>query len=89
MLINVRKEYTKALKKDIDIRIGKDDPSISYQEYVLYYILYLYASEPDINIDPDEEYKLQKDGWIDMSWLEMKASKNNPKVFDKKWDEVF
>lgn len=89
MLINVRKEYTKALNKHIVERIGNDDPMLTYQEFVLYYILYIYACEADTDINPDEEYECQKGGWIDMTWNKLKASKTHSKVFDKKWDEVF
>ena len=90
MLINIRKEYAKALKKDIDIRIGNDDPTITYQEYILYYILYANVSDCDRDIDPEEIYNnFPKDNWFDENWAKKKASKNSPKVFDKKWDEVF
>ena len=90
MLINVRKEYTKALNKHTAERIGKDDPTLTYQEYVLYYILYFRASDCDRDIDPENLYQtLYKGSWIDQTWEKKQASKTNPKVFDKKWDEVF
>ncbi len=71
-------------------RISDDDPTLTFQEYYLYYLLRWNSDEPELFIDPQKIYdESLKGGWIDKTWLKMSASKKKPIIFDKPWDEVF
>ena len=88
MELNVQHEICRALNKKIQIRIGENDPTITYQEFVLYWILRACASNEKINID--EKYTISKNnGWIDEQWLACEASKYHEMETPLEWDKVF
>ena len=88
MKLNVQNEITRALNKDILKRIGENDPTITYQEFVLYWILRACASSTIIDID--EQFNISKeDGWIDNQWLESDASNYHEMITPLAWDKVF
>lgn len=71
-------------------RINNDDPTLTFQEYYFYYLLRWNSDEPELLIDPQKIYdESLKNGWIDKTWLKMSASKKQPMIFDRPWDEVF
>jgi len=89
-MIKVITEYKKALAKKMPERISADDQTLTFQEFYLFYLLRWNSNEPESMIDPQQIYDdLQKGGWIDQRWLQMSASKKQPKIFDKPWDQVF
>ena len=89
-MIDVDTEYSKALKKGFPDRLGNDDPTITFQEFYLYYLLRINASLPNQKVDPQKAYdSLPDNDWIHQTWKELKASKKQPMIFSKPWDQVF
>ncbi len=71
-----------------DFRIGRDDPTITYEEFIVYYMC-RYASGSDY-INPDIAFQRHKEfGKLDRDWLEMSASKTHKMEIIHKWDEIF
>ena len=89
MLIDIKKEYQKALDKKINIRIGNDDPTILYQEFFFYWVLYIEFTGTKEFLDTSEMLKQYRNTWIDEKWLETKAAKFNAKSINLDWDKVF
>jgi len=88
MIINVQDEITKALNKLVDKKIEKDDISLTYQEFFLFWVLRNNSSKKEIEIN--ETIKLAKDdGWIDSIWLQTEASKHNDMSINVPWNKVF
>ena len=73
--------------KNIPLRMSYDDPTLTYEEVVLY-CMCRYNSGLGM-IDPDENYVYWKEGGQDREWLELKASKTHPMVIEHPWDEIF
>ena len=72
---------------NIPVRMSDDDPTLTYEEVVLY-CMCRYSSGFD-TIDPDENFAYWKESGSDREWLELKASKTNPMVIEHPWDEIF
>ena len=72
---------------NIPVRMSDDDPTLTYEEVVLY-CMCRYDSGPGL-IDPDENFACWKKGGMDREWLELKASKTHPMVIEHPWDEIF
>jgi len=89
MEINIEKEYSKALDSKIDIRIGNDDPTLTYQEFFLYWVLYTEFSGQNKVLDSEKMYTNYKNSWIQTQWFKCQASKYSKIEITKKWDEVF
>ena len=89
MKIDVVELYKKALDKKIHIRVGNDDPSLTYQEYFLYYVLYFIFGKISFIENIDKEIEFYKGSWIDESWEEMAASKISKKEITIPWEKVF
>lgn len=89
MLIVIKEEYKKALNKKINIRIGNDDPTITYQEFFLYWVLYSEFSGNNQFLESTELYNHYKNSWIDEQWLKTKASKYNKIDISLEWNKVF
>ena len=73
--------------KNIPVRMSLDDPTLTYEEVVLY-CMCRYNSALGM-IDPDENFVYWKEGGLDSEWLELKASKTHPMVIEHPWDEIF
>ncbi len=73
--------------KNIPLMMSYDDPTLTYEEVVLYSMC-RYDSGPD-PIDPDEDFVCWKKAGLDREWLELKASKTHPMVIEHPWDEIF
>ncbi len=73
--------------KNIPLRMSYDDPTLTYEEVVLYSMC-RYNSGPYL-IDPDEYFVYWKEGGLDRDWLELQASKTHPMVIEHPWDEIF
>lgn len=91
MKLNVFDELRRAKRAGILDKINNDDPSLTYEQFFLYYILRVcYGSADETTmIDPDKEYALQKEGWVDETWLTMKGSKLHRMAIETPWDKVF
>ncbi len=89
MIVNVKEYWTKALSHKIDVRIGNDDKTITYQEFMLYWILRFELNANKVYVDLDSAYSFYKDKWPDKKWDEMKASKYYGRVIFLPWDKVF
>lgn len=72
---------------NIPVRMSDDDPTLTYEEVVLY-CMCRYSSGFD-TIDPDENFAYWKESGSDREWLELKASKTHPMVIEHPWDEIF
>ncbi len=73
---------------DFTDRLVRDDPSITYEEFVVYYMC-RYASGLG-RIDPDSVFEYHKKvGKIDGDWLKTAASKTHKMEIVHKWDEMF
>ncbi len=72
---------------NIPLRMSYDDPTLTYEEVVLY-CMCRYSSGLD-TIDPDESFTYWKKGGQDREWLELKASKTHKMVIEHPWDEIF
>ena len=72
---------------NIPVRMSEDDPTLTYEEVVLY-CMCRYSSGFD-TIDPDYDFECWKKGGMDHEWLELKASKTHPMVIEHPWDETF
>ncbi len=74
---------------DFLYRLGDDDPTITYEEFVVYYMC-RYASGFDY-IDPDYSFACWKKGerLLDRNWMKMAASKTHKMEIVHKWDEIF
>ena len=72
---------------NIPVRMSDDDPTLTYEEVVLY-CMCRYSSGFD-TIDPDENFAYWKESGSDREWLELKASKTHPMVIEHHWDEIF
>ena len=72
---------------NIPVRMSEDDPTLTYEEVVLY-CMCRYSSGFD-TIDPDENFAYWKESGSDREWLELKASKTHPMVIEHPWDEIF
>lgn len=73
--------------KNIPLRMSCDDPTLTYEEVVLYCMCrYRSGTGP---IDPDYTFSCWKKGGLDREWLELKASKTHPMVIEHPWDEIF
>ncbi len=57
-MIKVIAEYKKAFAKRTPERIEADDPTLTFQEYYLHYILRWNADEPEAMIDPQQIYDI-------------------------------
>ena len=69
-------------------RMSDDDPTLTYEEVILY-LMCRYGSAADF-IDPDYEFSLRKNVKNpDWEWDELAASKTHPKVIEHPWDEIF
>ncbi len=88
MKLHVQSEITRAHNKYIPEKIGNDDPTITYQEFALYWILRSCASLVYIEIE-DSYSDFKSDGWIDNQWLSTKASHYNKMETPLSWDKVF
>ena len=73
--------------KNIPLRMSYDDPTLTYEEVVLY-CMCRYSSGLE-TIDPDWSFHCWKEGGQDREWLELKASKTHPMVIEHPWDEIF
>ena len=89
MLIDVMEIQEAAIKdsKNIPLRMSYDDPTLTYEEVVLYCMCRYRTGEEFI--DPDYNFSCWKNGGLDREWLELKASKTNPMVIEHPWDEIF
>ena len=72
---------------NIPVRMSEDDPTLTYEEVVLY-CMCRYDSGPHM-IDPDENFAGWKKGGLDREWFALKASKTHPMVIEHPWDEIF
>lgn len=69
-------------------RMNDDDPSLTYEEVILY-LMCRYSAASDF-IDPDHEFASWKSGdLLDKEWRELSASKTHPMVITHPWDEIF
>ncbi len=73
--------------KNIPLRMSYDDPTLTYEEVVLY-CMCRYHSGPDM-IDPDHCFIYWKKGGLDWEWLALKASQTHEMVIEHPWDEIF
>ena len=73
--------------RNIPLRMSYDDPTLTYEEVVLYSMC-RYDSGPNM-IDPDENFACWKKAGLDREWLELKASETHPMVIEHPWDEIF
>ena len=93
MIIDVMKMQGAALYGDeqsaLDYRIGRDDPTITYEEFVLYYMCR--CSSGYEYLDPDDQYRWwNKDGSvINIWWSKLAASKTHKREITHNWDEIF
>ena len=73
--------------KNTPLRMSLDDPTLTYEEVVLYCMCRYRTGEKFI--DPDHNFSCWKEGGLDREWLELKASKTHPMVIEHPWDEIF
>lgn len=75
--------------RSIPVRMSLDDPTLTYEEVVLYLMCrYGHAAEA---IDPDEDFAAWEQGekLLDRQWCKLKASKTHPMMIEHPWDEIF
>ncbi len=71
----------------IPIRMGNDDPTLVYEQVVLYEVC-RYRSGLEW-IDMDSEFENWKKAGHDSEWLELSASKTHPMIIEHPWEQVF
>ncbi len=74
---------------DFTVRLGQDDPTITYEEYVVYFMC-RYSSGYEY-VDPDDEYRWwrRKSDLLDAEWHRLSASKTHKIEIAHSWDEIF
>ncbi len=73
---------------DFTRRLVNDDPTMTYEEFIVYYMC-RYASGRDY-IDPDYVFEYHKKaGKLDGDWLKTAASKTHKMEIVHGWDEIF
>ena len=73
---------------NIPMRMSLDDPTLTYEEVMLY-LMCRYSNGIDF-IDPDHDFACWKEGGhLDREWLELSASKTHPMEIVHPWDEIF
>ena len=91
MLIDVMELQEAALRGrygSIPIRMSCDDPTLTYEQVILYTMCR--CSGCLSVIDPDEDFAgWKKTGLLDNKWLKLKAAKTHPMVIEHPWDEIF
>ena len=72
----------------IPIRMSSDDPTLTYEQVILY--MMCRCSGCLSVIDPDEDFAgWKKTGLLDNKWLKLKAARTHPMVIEHPWDEIF
>lgn len=69
-------------------RMNNDDPTLTYEEVILYWMCR--ASSAADFINPDHDFACwKKGGHLDRIWLRLSASKTHPMEITHPWDEIF
>ncbi len=68
-------------------RISNDDPTLVYEQVVLYEVCRHRSG--DEWVDMDLELEIWKKSGRDYKWLELSASKTHPMVIEHPWEQVF
>lgn len=89
MKVKVADEMHRATLKGIDKKISKNDPSVTYQEWVLFWVLRMSDPFSIIDLNDIDEVIQRTDNWIDKTWSETSASRCNKKEIIIPWETVF
>ena len=91
MILDIYQEVERGRKIKIDERL-ETDPSITYQQYALYYMLRSKSStakEGD-TFDVDQSFAhLKKNGWVDKTYPKTAGGKVHRMEVTVPWDHVF
>ena len=90
MLIDPAELQSVAVQKGncIPMRMSLDDPTLTYEEVMLY-LMCRYSNGYNF-IDPDRNFAgWKREGHLDREWLELSASKTHPMEIVHPWDEIF
>lgn len=87
MLINIGNKYEKALRTGWATKVARNDPGLTYQEFIYVWALRQAASRDD-EVDP-KEFCMYKAPYLECYWLEYPYHEGKPKVFNQDWATIF
>ena len=89
MNINIRAEYENALKTGWAYKVGQEDPSLTYQEFIYFWCLRTGLSMgDDMVIDPEELCRLNEED-MRIFWLKYPYHNDKPMEFNQDWTTIF
>lgn len=89
--MTVAEKHSEIVKKGFLKRIRRNDVTITFQEWCLYYLLRAKNSDDELSEDLLAFWlnDVLRDPWYDKSWKNFRASKYNLKVVNTPWMDVF